>query len=159
VSDLDKGTLLLSVKTFTRIPPAIRHIHVKKVTHDMLGLAQREGGGRSPPHSQPANRRWSVVSTPLQPLYPRKRPGIHCKIHFVRDIWYKYGLRICTTSVQLHYYYYIITVIIIITVNYLLILHVATCIGRFKVTVQRDVYGYVLYLHDTVVDVVCAMYI
>ena len=29
VSDLDNGTLLLSVKTFTGRPPAIRHIHVK----------------------------------------------------------------------------------------------------------------------------------
>jgi hypothetical protein len=43
------------------------------------------------------------------------------------------------------------------TVSYLLIRHVATCTGRFKVTVQRDVSGYLLYLHDTVVDVVCGM--
>jgi hypothetical protein len=49
----------------------------------MPGLAQRGGGDIAPPHSQPANRRWSVVSTTLQPLYPRKGPGIHCKIHYV----------------------------------------------------------------------------
>jgi len=30
VSDLDNGTLLLSVKTFTGRPPAIRHIRVKR---------------------------------------------------------------------------------------------------------------------------------
>jgi len=51
----------------------------------------------------------------------------------------------------------IISVRIIITVNYLLI-HVATCIGRFKVTVQRDnVSVHLFHLQDTVVDVVCVM--
>lgn len=40
----------------------------------MPGLAQRGRGGIAPPHSQPANRRQSVVSTTLQPLYPRKGP-------------------------------------------------------------------------------------
>jgi len=29
MSDLENGTLLLSVKTFTGRPPAIRHLHVK----------------------------------------------------------------------------------------------------------------------------------
>ena len=36
MSDLDNGTLLLSVKTFTERPPAIRHIHVKTAQNKEL---------------------------------------------------------------------------------------------------------------------------
>jgi hypothetical protein len=45
------------------------------VTNNMNGKAQKGDRGTSPIRSQLCSRRW-VISTTLQPIYPREGPGI-----------------------------------------------------------------------------------
>jgi hypothetical protein len=50
------------------------HFQIKSKTWK----TQRGDGGITPTHSQPGTRRRWVVSTTIQPLYPRERPSTYC---------------------------------------------------------------------------------